>query len=218
MNNQFLAPPSPDNSVTYLRFIGATFPGVRGPGIVDLQNSGQRWKESEISKVRPPQALEADLLSSYTTNNTIVTTTVYNATILGWTGESDITEVDKEIISYARHFVFAVGGSWGASRLVNWSHMNPKKVAEFLQRYSSVKSLMRDMEPSLARIFGVDVAVSLQVVSYPEEGTEDELIASIRSSDTVELGLKKLEELDEEWADKIWSVSRGRFFFDIVFP
>lgn len=81
--------------------------------------------------------------------------------------------------------------------------------------YSKVWSILEAAWPSLLRCFGGAVDIVLEVIAYPEEGAYDELVAWIRSNDSVQKALDKLERFEDEWFLDHLDEIGNRFNFNI---
>jgi len=87
-----------------------------------------------------------------------------------------------------------------------------------MANFPGIRFLLEEIEESIAQAFGPGAEVILEVMSFADEGAEDEMVAWIRSGEEVEAGLAKFETFDDEWSDRIWEVGHGRFNFNIQFP
>jgi hypothetical protein len=99
--------------------------------------------------------------------------------------------------------------------LVRISYRNSPMVQAYLACHPEIWGFLEEARPVLAEIFGGLVDIVLEVITYPEEGAEDELVAWIQSTNTVDEGLEKLDRFEDEWAiDHLTSVAT-RFNFNI---
>ncbi|NIT62023.1 MAG: hypothetical protein GWN00_39265 [Aliifodinibius sp.] len=79
------------------------------------------------------------------------------------------------------------------------SYRNSEMVEAFLAAYPKIPSFIKAAAPVLTKYFGQPLEMVLEVMSYPEEGAEEDLIGWIQSHDDVEEGLNKLERFEDEW-------------------
>jgi hypothetical protein len=76
---------------------------------------------------------------------------------------------------------------------------NTTTVRRFLQTYPRLIDVLLEAQSHLAKHFGPDPQVALEVVSDPEADDAKQLFAYIRTSLPVEAALARLDMLDEEW-------------------
>lgn len=74
-----------------------------------------------------------------------------------------------------------------------------EKVEIFIQDKDYILPFIKQSILYLVKYFGQPLEITLEVMSFPEDATEDELIAWIKSSDEIETGLDKLEGFNDEW-------------------
>ena len=92
---------------------------------------------------------------------------------------------------------------------------NATAVRRFLQAYPRLIDVLLEAQPHLAKHFGPDPQVALEVVSDPEANWAKQLFAYIRTSLPVEAALAQLYLLDEEWfLDQLDRVN-GLFNFNL---
>lgn len=101
---------------------------------------------------------------------------------------------------------------------VNWSHRDAAQVSIFMETFPGIDPLLDEAEESIAQAFGRGTEVILEVMTFADEGAEDELVAWICSDEEVEVGLERFDTFDDEWAGRVWRAGRGRFNFNIQFP
>lgn len=95
------------------------------------------------------------------------------------------------------------------------SYRNPEAVEDFLTKHQEVKNALYEAAPLLQKIFGASVRVVLEVLSYPEEGSYDELVGWIQSTDDVITGLEKLEQFEDVWLPEHLDLSINTFNFNL---
>jgi hypothetical protein len=85
----------------------------------------------------------------------------------------------------------------------------------FLGYYPEIEQFLENSWPALTSHFGDDIAVVLELLTYPEPGGHSELVGWIQSHDDVYEGLDKLERFKDEWfLDHIDEIE-DRFNFNI---
>jgi len=100
---------------------------------------------------------------------------------------------------------------------LNIRYRNREAVEVFIQTRPQIWPFIEAATPFLIKHFGQPLEIVLEVMSFPEEGAEDELVAWIQSSDEVEIGLDKLEKFKDEWfLDRLEEVDY-RFNFNLEF-
>jgi len=95
------------------------------------------------------------------------------------------------------------------------SFRNPEAVEAYLAQHPIVEVALYEAAPLLQEIFGASVRVVLEVLSYPEEGSYDELVGWIQSTDDVLAGLEKLEKFEEVWLPEHLDLSINTFNFNL---
>jgi hypothetical protein len=92
---------------------------------------------------------------------------------------------------------------------------NAIAVHRFLQAYPRLIDVLWEAQLHLAKHFGPDPQVALEVVSDPEANGAKQLFAYIRTTLPVEAALAQLDLLDEEWfLDQLDQVN-GLFNFNL---
>jgi hypothetical protein len=92
---------------------------------------------------------------------------------------------------------------------------NATAVHRFLQAYPRLIDVLREAQLHLAKHFGPDPQVALEVVSDPEVDDSKQLFAYICTSLPVDAALAQLDLLDEEWfLDQLERVN-GLFNFNL---
>lgn len=101
-------------------------------------------------------------------------------------------------------------GLFGSPRL---SYRKPDAVERYLSNYPEIMPFISLAYPVLVTVFGYPVEIVLEVMTYPEEGSYDELVAWIQSKDNIEEGLDKLEKFEDEWfrEQPLWLDNRLNF-------
>ena len=95
--------------------------------------------------------------------------------------------------------IFEIKWQQQESASLNITYRNPEAVKAFMAARPQIIPFIEAAAPVLTKYFGQPLEIVLEVVSYPEEGAEDDLIGWIQSYDEVEEGLNKLEQFEDEW-------------------
>lgn len=94
---------------------------------------------------------------------------------------------------------------------------NGNDVRAFLASHPRVEPFLSISWPFLIKHFGPQVQVTLELMQYPGEQVEPELVAWIQCSDPVLTGLAELDAFQEEWfLDQIDDIN-ARFNFNLEF-
>src|SRR5215213_1707571 len=75
------------------------------------------------------------------------------------------------------------------SALTKIHYRNAPQVREFLTEHSEINAFLQASWPALVRYFGQEVEVILQVLQYPDEQAEPELVGWIQIDADVETGM-----------------------------
>lgn len=95
------------------------------------------------------------------------------------------------------------------------SYRNQMAVETYLARYPEIMSFLKAAWPNLVRCFGKPVHIVLEVMTYTEYETYEELVGWIQSTDDVYDGLDKLERFNDEWFLDHMSEVGNKFNFNI---
>lgn len=125
---------------------------------------------------------------------------------------------DQSPSSWEVVFVGDYSAVWEPAKAPVWRHRDENRVRAYLEASPEIPGLLRRTEPSIARLFGDEVEVVLEVISYVDEGSHDELVAWIQCRDDVETGLAKFEQFVDSWADELWGAVGCTFNYNIEFP
>ncbi len=88
---------------------------------------------------------------------------------------------------------------------------------DYLERHPQIKDFLVGTWPTVAKYFGEAVTIVLEVMTYPAENAYDELVGWIQSTDDIQKGLEKLEQLEDElFQEQIVKIG-NRFNFNIEF-
>lgn len=103
------------------------------------------------------------------------------------------------------------------SALPKIHYRNAPQVREFLAVHSEINTFLEVSWPVLVKYFGQEVEVVLQVLHYPDEQAEPELVGWIRIDADVETGMQQFDAFEEEWFLDHAHELNSRFNFNLEF-
>lgn len=95
------------------------------------------------------------------------------------------------------------------------TYRNSKAVKDYLTRHPDIEGFIKRAWPALVECFGGPVEIVLELLTYPDESAHQELVGWIQSTDTVEVGLEKLEQFEDTWFLEHMHQVGDRFNFNI---
>ena len=130
---------------------------------------------------------------------------------------SQVTTVNVRLVRSGKSEEFHYYGYRKEGNPVRWSYRAEARVQTYMAEFPGLSPLLTEAQESIAEMFGRGTRVTLEVMSFADEGAGDELVAWIQSTEDIETGLEKLDVLVDRWFDEIWEVTHGRFNFNIEF-
>ncbi len=126
--------------------------------------------------------------------------------------QTDTSELTFVVYEEPKNIVFLYHEEQPLDKPAWISYRDSKKVEEYLRNYPEIYDFVLASFPALVNCFGESVTVVLEVLSEMGEQT---LVGWIQSFDDVEVGLAKLEQLDEEWFLKHLDDIGDKFNFNL---
>jgi len=83
--------------------------------------------------------------------------------------------------------------------------------------HSEINTFLEVSWPVLVNYFGQEVEVVLQVLHYPDEQAEPELVGWIQVYNDVETGMQQFDAFEEEWFLDHAHELNSRFNFNLEF-
>ena len=101
--------------------------------------------------------------------------------------------------------------------LSHFSYRNQKIVEDYLNRHPQINDFLVDSWPTITKYFGETVNIVLEVMTYPAKNAYDELVGWIQSTDDIQRGLDRLEQLEDELLQEQIAKVGNMFNFNIEF-
>lgn len=95
------------------------------------------------------------------------------------------------------------------------TYRNSEAVKDYLNRHPDLEDFINRAWPAVVECFGGPVEIVLELLTYPDESAHQELVGWIQSTDTVEVGLERLEQLENTWFLDHMDQVGDRFNFNI---
>lgn len=109
--------------------------------------------------------------------------------------------IANEILSTITFFttsnVYKQKLDWQTVSTVSYSSRNTESVDNFLEQHLKIRHFLEEIKSLVASYFSSPLEIVLDVMTYSKEGEFDELVGWIQSTDDLDTGLEKLEQLEE---------------------
>lgn len=120
----------------------------------------------------------------------------------------------KQAIDQANQSLFSLQALYTSPKIL---FRNTPQVRSYLDGHPDVNEFLLQAWPSLIKHFGQDVEVVVELLFYPGEQIEPELVGWIQCTNDIETGLQKLDALSEEWFLHRTIEFNSRFNFNLEF-
>ena len=94
-------------------------------------------------------------------------------------------------------------------------YRNEKEVNEFLATQPQLPQFLQAAWPILAKHFGKEIEVVLELIPYPYAVAQDELVGWVQFAGTIQDGLAKLDKFVDEWFLEHMEETNHRFNFNV---